>query len=242
MARLKATRRTLAMGVAAVVLTALVIADYWGGSSTNPMRGRPAAIVAPTASAPISPVAPVAPVATGAAVGTPAITPSVNSAVNPAPATAAPAVSVLNATAGSPAARLAALRGALAAGPQIDAAYQKIAASYAERVALVPGYSIGREDPARAVERAIRESIPPGVELTDLVLGTPRQAHVGAYAFSATVRLRSGNHRAMIEALISLANPDSGFLWERLDLTAEPEARTLSATGQLAALVIEAAE
>ena len=138
--------------------------------------------------------------------------------------------------------RLAALRGALAAGSQIDAAYQKIAVSYAERVAMVPGYSSGKEDPARAVERAIRESIPPGVELTDLVLGTPRQARVGVYAFGATLRLRSGNHRAMIDALLALANPEAGFLWERLDLSAEPEARTLSATGQLAALVIEAAE
>lgn len=205
MARLKATRRTLGLAAAAVVLSALVVADYWQGSGgrSGPSRARPAALAT-------------APAGAGSN-------------------TAGPA-------AGSPGTRLSALRGALASGPQIDAAYQKVAAVYAERVAFVPGYSRGKEDPAQAVERAIRESIPPGVELTALVLGTPRQARVGVYAFGATVRLRSGNHQAMIDALVSLANPDAGFLWERLDLTAEPEARTLSATGQLAALVIEAAE
>lgn len=134
------------------------------------------------------------------------------------------------------------MRGALLAREPIDAAYARVAVPYAERMATLRTYYTRQLAPRDIVLGALREALAqtPGVEIADAVVGVPQPRAPGVALASATVRLRSGDSQAIAAAVREIGRPSSGLVWREFSLLAAPDARTVTLTGMLQALLVEA--
>ena len=134
------------------------------------------------------------------------------------------------------------MRGAIAAQQSIDTAYAGVALPYAERMAELKTYYTGARAPRDVVLDALREALAqtPGVEIGDVVVGVPQPRVQGVALASATVRLRSGDSQAIAAAVREIGRPSSGLVWREFSLLAAPDAKTVTLTGTLQALLVEA--
>ena len=130
----------------------------------------------------------------------------------------------------------------LAHAPGIRGRYQAIAVPYAEAVAsFVTLYGPG-ESPQAIAKKRLSGLLPPGVDLSGLLVSEAPATSKGAVWLTATLSLSSRDSAAFEAAVLALGDPANGTLWKELDIGSDPETRTLRASGKLLALMVEQSE
>lgn len=120
--------------------------------------------------------------------------------------------------------------------------YQAIAVPYAEAVAgFSTLYPAGRA-PREQAAQAIRDMLPPDVELKDLLLADMEPSRSGVTWLTATISLTSADSQAMARALLRLGAGAGGMAWKELSAGVDSERRIVNARGQLAMLMVPQAE
>lgn len=120
--------------------------------------------------------------------------------------------------------------------------YAHVSVPYAESIAGFAALHGLNVDPLKAVEQAVRDLLPAGVELKEIIVGRAGKAFLGVETMSATVMLSSGDSRALSAALINLGNAANGVAWRGLSLGVDAASRQIRVKGEITVLAVEQAE
>ena len=126
--------------------------------------------------------------------------------------------------------------------PAIRQRYETIAVPYVESIAGFATLHPPGVDVRQMAERAVRDLLPAGVELKDILLAEAEKPVAGIVWLTATVNLASSNSQALSAALLVLGNTVNGMVWKELSLGVDTVNRRIQAKGELTLVAIEQAE
>jgi hypothetical protein len=126
--------------------------------------------------------------------------------------------------------------------PVIRQRYATIAVPYAESIAGFAALHPPGADAKSVAEQAVRDLLPAGVELKDILLAEAAKPVAGIVWLTATVSLASGDSQALSAALLALGNAGNGMIWKELSLGVDTANRRIQAKGELTLIAIEQAE
>ena len=87
---------------------------------------------------------------------------------------------------------------------------------------------------------AIGAGLPAGV--TSLVVGQAQPRGAGVSAVRASIAVRSSDADGLLRFLWAVGDPSAGMVWQEMNLAADARGHRLDLTGEVLALVVEAAE
>lgn len=125
---------------------------------------------------------------------------------------------------------------------QVRNRYQSVAVPYAESISTFATLYSAGESPADIARQRIPQLLSKEVAIKELVIAQANTGDKGATVLTATLALSSNDSKAFENALLTLGNAANGMVWKTLNMVANKEQHTLSASGQLALLMIEQAE
>lgn len=135
------------------------------------------------------------------------------------------------------------MRQIIATQESVNSAYMQAVEPYAITMAGAQTLMPKGQDPRAFLERMIRDAVTQHGPVRDLslVVGESAARGDGIHQLRITLSFVGGDRTAL--GLISaLGLPERGSLWDELTVTADPKSKTVSVSGQLVAMVIEAAE
>lgn len=140
-------------------------------------------------------------------------------------------------------ARIDSFRRVVSARNAIDKAYFDAVGGYAEAMAGALTFMPKGGEPKSFADKVVRDTISTQGAVRNLVvsLGEATVRSEGITEVPVSVSFVSGSQTALATVSI-LGMPEKGLLWEELTVAADAKAQTVSVTGRLSALVIEAAE
>ncbi len=126
----------------------------------------------------------------------------------------------------------------------IDRRYNELALIYAERMAPLAAFKEQPGDDRTFVEDLVRARLADAgpVENLTMTVGDPEQLAEGLRRVRVTLSYETPSDRQAALSLLTLGHPSIGTAWEAISLSADRKRRTISLDGQLAVLVIDAAE
>ncbi len=141
--------------------------------------------------------------------------------------------------------RIDALRRIVDGRDQMAARYNEIAAILGERFSSLETYDPSATPDARTVEQLIRRRLGDPASMVDLTIvptggenanrGKPLDA-ISHLTFD--VSFATLNDRQALTAISAFARPESGMVWESLNVSADQRERKVTVAGKLAVLVI----
>ena len=141
-------------------------------------------------------------------------------------------------------ARIDYLRRLSASREQIGRVYGDVVAGYAMRMAALDTLMPHGGDPKTFLEQLIRKELaavePSGA--ASLVLGQPAAVADKVTRIPFDVSFTSGDSAGTLAAIEKFGQAERGMVWETLVVTADPAKKTVTVSGRVAALVVEAAE
>lgn len=125
----------------------------------------------------------------------------------------------------------------------INDAYGQMALPYAQRIALMDTFTVEKGEPGAQLENVIRQ-LAEQYEATveQLSIGTPQLLSDGVFWLQADVEISSLSSNGIWSIFLTLAEHQRGFTWKSFKLRALTDEKKVLLSGQLAAVLVQAAE
>lgn len=140
-------------------------------------------------------------------------------------------------------ARIESFKRLVAARDAIDAAYFEAVGGYAEAMATAITFMPKGGEARTFAEKLVRETIMAQGPVRNLVvtLGEASRKSDGVTEIPLSIAFVSGSQTALA-VIGALGQPERGMLWDELSVGTDAKSQTVSVSGRVAALVLEAAE
>lgn len=127
---------------------------------------------------------------------------------------------------------------------RINQEYQTAALPYAERAALLETFVTEKiDDPGQTMETILRQLLQTfDVSIKNLTVATPEKIGEGVYWGEIDIEIISFSSNTIWNTLIFLADKQRGISWINFDLKTKQDKKSITLSGRLAMVLIQAVE